>query len=574
MYKRRIISFLGITVSFLSVFVFQNCGQPFAARLPSSVESETSASEGKAMCTNLDDVGPSPQRRMAKHQLVNTLTDLFGTTVMQNSSVVSAVSLIPDDGGARNNRHVSNDITSEHIETYVDAGFEVAQAVFANSAAKTAVFGSCASATTILATCLDSYLANFAARIMRRPLSAAEITSAKSLYSKSTDPKEGLVNVLAMHLSAPSFLVLVEVGTDADTQTFFQISDYEIATRLSYALTDSTPDVTLMNNAKNGQLKNDSVLKSEARRLAQTPNGRYKIRQMFHDWLEVQEYFDYSSLGTSFLQGVNTTGLDSAAVAEMDQFIDHVVFTLNGSYIDLVTSKASFAQHAGLAAIHGHAPISNGVPVNMTTGRQGIMGRVPYLFSGTTRSNIILRGVAFRRNVLCQSLPSPPADIINSRQMTDLTPAQILSLSNRDWTSHRTSDVTCLGCHSLINPAGFTFEMYDSIGRLRNQENIYDGSFNFVGTQPIDSTADVPWGQKTIRASNANDLTLQVAASLSGQACLGKTIYEYTHNRLADNRDGCQLNETSAPLQTAGGSILDSFISSTVNRGIRWKRTQ
>ncbi|MES2856445.1 MAG: DUF1592 domain-containing protein, partial [Bdellovibrionota bacterium] len=323
------------------------------------------------------------------------------------TSVQASLGQVPDDGGARSTK-INPTVSQDHIKSYIDLGFDVAEKVFANTTLRSKVFGACSTSATIPATCIDTYLSGFATNIFRRPLTADEKTKAKAIAVGSATQQEALTNVLALHLSSPQFLIRWEMGDGAEAGSVFKLSNYEIASRISYSLTDSTPDTALLALAAAGKLSDRQILLKEATRLATSERGKYKIRQMFYGWLEFKEDFDYSNLGTAFIGGVNTSGLASASLSEVDEFLNYVIFEQKGSYKDLMTSKLSFAKHSGLAAIYGHAPVTS-TPAVMTGGRQGILSRLSYLYSSTTRSNIIIRGVTFRRHVLCQNLPSPSA---------------------------------------------------------------------------------------------------------------------------------------------------------------------
>ncbi|MES2856444.1 MAG: DUF1588 domain-containing protein, partial [Bdellovibrionota bacterium] len=163
--------------------------------------------------------------------------------------------------------------------------------------------------------------------------------------------------------------------------------------------------------------------------------------------------------------------------------------------------------------------------------------------------------------------------VIDSRNLTNLTEADIIKMTNKDLTTHYTQEPNCVGCHSFINPTGFAFEVFDSLGRLRTQEQVYDYSGKHVASFPINTTAVVPWGSRSIAVTDANDLASQVSTSSAGQACFAKNVYEFLQSRDIASQDGCHLNETALPLQS-GGSILDAFISAAVNRGTSWKRSE
>src|SRR6185436_15638178 len=91
-----------------------------------------------------------------------------------------------------------------------------------------------------------------------------------------------------------------------------------------------------------------------------------------------------------------------------------------------------------------------------------------------TESSPIYRGIFVREQLLCQELPSPPANV---PQAPEVTPGS----STRDRLKQHEVAMECAACHTLIDPIGFGFEHYDAIGRYRTMD----------GGKPVDATGAV-----------------------------------------------------------------------------------
>ena len=99
----------------------------------------------------------------------------------------------------------------------------------------------------------------------------------------------------------------------------------------------------------------------------------------------------------------------------------------------------------------------------------------PYLLASlayTSTSSPIHRGVFLSRSVLGRVLRPPPEAV------APLSPEVHAELTTRERVALQTQPEACQGCHSMINPLGFTLENFDAIGRYRESDAI----------KPIDAT--------------------------------------------------------------------------------------
>lgn len=522
------------------------------------IEGATSACSGPAT------TGGSQLQRLTRWQIENSLEDLFGPEGI--APVLPRIGELPaesvDDAFEVSDRFVSSQLQ----DTMIDIGLDLGDAVVSDPDIRRNVFGDC----TDESECLETYLESFATRVFRRPLTSDEKDRARQTLARATDASEGLAEVLAAHLASPHFLIRWELGERELEPSVLELTPYEVASRLSFGLADSPPDATLLALAASGDILNEDTLRSQGARLLDSPRGREKAVALVFSWLDLPRTLDMSTLPSEFLDGVDTEGLGEAAVTETARFIEFVLFEEHGGFDDLLRSHVSFAEHPALAEIYGHAPAVDG-PATMPTERHGLLHRLPFLFSASPRTNLIERGVKVRRNLFCNTMPTPSLDLINRRDERPLTDEERASLDHLSLVEHETDEPVCMTCHGFINPTGGSFEDFDSISRLRDTERTFDVEGRLAQEVPIRTAGDVPIAMdETLPVSRSSDLIEYLARSEDATACFSLRVFEQSHRRLADPRDACAL-ETALTAMVTEGAVFDGIVSFFVHNasGIR-----
>ncbi|HLY76190.1 MAG TPA: DUF1592 domain-containing protein, partial [Planctomycetota bacterium] len=135
-------------------------------------------------------------------------------------------------------------------------------------------------------------LVRFAAEVWRRPLAGPEEAQIRSLYrelrQKSMAHSEAFRLVLARLLVSPAFLFRLESpapGLEAQP-----VSDWELATRLSYFLWASTPDAELRRLAAEGRLRDPAVVSEQVGRMVGDPRIRGLCVEFAAQWLHVKDF--------------------------------------------------------------------------------------------------------------------------------------------------------------------------------------------------------------------------------------------------------------------------------------------
>jgi len=315
-------------------------------------------------------------------------------------------------------------------------------------------------------------LIDFAAKAWRRPLTEAEKTSLRSF-----PPRLMLVRAL----TSPAFLYRGEQARE----TTGPVSDWELATRLSFFLTSSAPDEELRTVAAGGRLRDDKVLAAQARRLLKTDRVRRLATEFGCQYLHVRDVASLDEKSERHFPGF--LDLRDDMQEEVTRFfID--LFQNDGSVLSLLEADHTFV-NAELAEFYGmDYPADSGRPTDSLQknsnsnllenqswyrieglrehGRGGLLGFAATLakHSGASRTSAILRGTWVSEVILGDKLPNPPKGV---PVLPDEAPE---GLTERQLIERHSRDANCAGCHSRIDPYGFALEGFDAIGRAREAD--------------------------------------------------------------------------------------------------------
>ncbi len=337
---------------------------------------------------------------------------------------------------------------------------------------------------------LDALLA-FAGRAYRRPLTEVESQDLRTLYGKMR--KEGIPHdeafrlVLARMLVAPAFLYRVEKPGPGAGQG--PVSDWELASRLSYFLWSTLPDLQLRQVAASGRLHDPDTLVMEMRRMLRDPRTRRLATEFACQWLHI---VDFDHLEEKSERHFPTfAGLKGAMYEESIQFFTDL-FQNDGSVLDILNADYTFlneplAKHYGIplrqaserAGQPGSADPRSGwrrVGGIKQFGRGGILGQATTLAkqSGASRTSPILRGNWISEVLLGERLPRPPKGV----PLLPEDEAATEGLTVRQLVERHSRDAKCAVCHRRIDPLGFSLEGFDAIGRRRDKD---------LGGRPIDT---------------------------------------------------------------------------------------
>lgn len=401
-------------------------------------------------------------RRLTTEQYRRSIGDLFGTAILLTRPVE------PDQAsrGSLALGAAETSISSWGVEQYEAIALDVAEQAMTLPAVRTAL-GADAHAGVVDLDATRAFARALARRAWRRPPSDEELAALTRTGTTAAgvlgDHHQGLQLVIAAVLQSPSFLFRVEVGTDGGLDAF------ELATRLSFFLWDSTPDDALLAAAESGALLTEEGLRAEAERLLSSPRARQGLRAFFSDVYRLQG-LDALDKDPSLFPHFDSE-LGSLAREETLRDLEATVFDEQADFRTIFTRETTFVDRR-LAALYGvRAAARDGfaaVALPAAGRRRGLLGQVSVLAlnSHPVSSSATLRGKFVREVLLCSEIPPPPADVD-----TALPEPTGNTLTLRDRVVEHLTSPACKGCHALMDPIGLALENFDGVGRFRTHDN-------------------------------------------------------------------------------------------------------
>jgi hypothetical protein len=364
----------------------------------------------------------------------------------------------------------------------------------------------------------------FAARAWRRPLSEREKQSLRTYYDKAmtdeADHRKAIRALLTRILVSPAFLYRVE--QPAESAVVKPLSDWEMASRLSFFLWASIPDDELRRAAAAGQLSTTEGIRAQVKRMLADPKSRRLSTEFFGQWLGFYRFDQFRGVDTTRFPEF-TAEVREGMYDEAVSFFEHII-RKDRPVRDMLFADYDFL-NAPLAKFYGVKRDVAKDRAEMVDGanefqRGGMLrlGAILTAFSAPLRTSPVKRGDWVLRRVLGVAVPPPPADAGSIPADDKLFGG--LSLKEKLEAHKRNS--TCANCHARIDPLGFALEHYDSTGRWRDK---------YADGKPIDDTssltdqtkiAGVP-GLLDYLNSKESQVTRTFSNKLVGYA-LGRTV--------------------------------------------------
>lgn len=405
--------------------------------------------------------------------------------------------------------------------------------------------------------CRDEFLSRFGLRAYRRPLSDAErgryralFDGAAELFASGDAFRDGVQWVIETMLQSPSFLYRVERGSGVEDGAGERVTDYEAASRLSFMLWGSTPDDSLLTAASAGELATSDGVSAHARRLVDDPAVAVRVNDFHARWLQLSALSAGGKDATLFPE--YSAALVSSMLEETRRFVEQATLVDGGSFTALLTAPYTFVD-ARLAALYGIEGTFGSelerIDFAPDAARGGLLTQASFLAghsSSSNRTSPILRGVFVLRRLLCQDIPDPPPNA----QSTEPPPSPTPLLTTRDFFAWKTSMAECRGCHYQINPAGFAFEDFDTIGRHRAEE---DG-------EAIDASGGLSLGGATLTVEGGKEFAAALAGLPDAQACYARNWLRYLWGRADTEDDLRTLTTIRTGLATPSYGVRDLLL--------------
>jgi len=392
--------------------------------------------------------------------------------------------------------------------------------------------------------CADRILTTLLRRAYRRNVTAEDLRRVRHFYEAGRAERDfdlGIQRALERVLVSPQFLFRIEQEPAvAAPGSIHRVSDFELASRLSFFLWSSTPDDDLLDAAAAGTLRQPDVLRRQVTRMLADPRSRSLVTNFAAQWLFLRDV--ETKEPDLYLFRDFDEGLRAAFVRETELFLDSILRTStdahpsaslgvtvstskgqggpstvdgreNRSVLELLTADYTFlneplAKHYGIPQVTGshfrRVTLPKGSP------RRGLLGQgsILSITSYSTRTSAVLRGKYVLENLLASPPPPPPADVPSLNTERSGKP-----LSMREAMQLHRANPACAGCHAKMDPIGFALENFDALGRYRAEEN----------GRPLEVTSALPDGTIVDGVEGVRQLVLRDPA-LFVEALTGKLL--------------------------------------------------
>jgi hypothetical protein len=495
--------------------------------------------------------GPAVLPRLTEKQYRNTLSDLFGTRAAR-------VALEPDTNpylfysiGA-----TSTALSERGTQSYADAAAAVLDAATVDQ-----TFLGCAPQAAGDA-CTSDFLARFGRRMFRRPLTQEELDRWVAVARDTGDvaPIDGVRFALYGMLQSPNFLYRFEEGEpDPKNTARRRYTSYEMAERLAFFLWNTTPDDQLLDAAERDELTTDAGLRREAQRLIASPRAREPVQDFFSQYFDLQRLSGVERDVARY--PLYSHALIDAMRHEIRLLVEDFVFRTDGDIRQIFSTRRTFV-NTPLAALYqveapGASPIAF-VPVELPADgpRAGLLTLGAFLAMNAhpTETSPTLRGKYVRERVLCQTVPPPPDNVD-----TELGPTMEARTLRERLEQHR-HDPGCAGCHSFIDPPGFLFESFDSIGVYRTE----------VDGIPLDTSGDLDGTP----LADARDLARELSNNAQVSACIVKQLYRHASGRLDERSEERALIDVEKKFAAQGYRFSALLLELVQSEGFRTLEVQ
>jgi hypothetical protein len=333
--------------------------------------------------------------------------------------------------------------------------------------------------------CAKNIISHVARRAYRGLVTDADVEDLLGFYNtarKSEGFEQGIEAALTRMLASPKFLFRFEFDPRGIAPgVAYQISDGDLASRLSFMLWSSIPDDPLLEAAARGDLRHPAMLERQVRRMLADTRARALVDNFAGQWLYLRNLESVLPDKGEFPEFDNN--LRQAFRRETELLFESIMRE-DRSVLDLLNADYTFvnerlARHYGMSNVHG----SEFRRVSVADeNRRGILGHGSILTvtSHANRTSPVIRGKWVLENLLGAPPPLPPANV-PELAATDKTGA-VLSMRER-MAQHRANAV-CASCHKVMDPIGFGLENFNAVGGWRRTD----------GTTPIDASGTLPNG--------------------------------------------------------------------------------
>jgi hypothetical protein len=345
-------------------------------------------------------------------------------------------------------------------------------------------------------------LVDFAEHAYRRPLTATERADLLGYYRmlrtrNQISHEDAVRDTIVSVLMSPDFLyrfdlngrtaqrsaltaASLKAGKAFDSEP---LSDYSLASRLSYFLWASMPDAELLKHAAAGDLHKPQVLLAQAHRMLKSPRVAGLATEFTGNWLVFRQFETNNSVDRMRFPAFDDNLREAMFQEPIHLMQDNI--QNDRSVLDLLYGNYTFvnpplAKHYGMPEVQGDLDTWVKVDDADKYGRGGILPMAVFMteYSPGLRTSPVKRGNWVVQKVLGIRVPPPPPvvpELPGDESKTDKPIREMLAEHHKN--------PFCAGCHLRFDSFGLAFEGYGPVGDARTKD---------LAGRPIDASATYP----------------------------------------------------------------------------------
>jgi hypothetical protein len=325
-------------------------------------------------------------------------------------------------------------------------------------------------------TCARSILSYLATRAWRRLVQDDDpalepLMQQYTLGRDGGDFEIGIQYALARLLVDPQFLYRFEREPEQlAANEIYEISDVELASRLSFFLWSSIPDEALLERAFDGSLSDPDVLAGQVRRMLADPKSQALVDNFAGQWLKLRELEAAAPQDAEFDEELRRGFRRETEMLFTDIIRgNHSMVTLLDADYTYVNER--LARHYGIEGVRGSYMRKVELPVDSP--RRGLLGHGSILTATSipNRTSPVVRGVWVVENILGAPVPDPPPGVETNLDGSDTAKGAAVPDTLRGRLEQHRADPVCASCHGIMDPIGLALENFDKTGRWRDRDN-------------------------------------------------------------------------------------------------------
>lgn len=474
-------------------------------------------------------------RRLTRDEYIETVRQVLGVSIEKE-----ARELLPPDLRADGFSNTSYNLTVDlsHVEAFARLAETIAKRVDATALAREV-----ASCQNLSRDCVEETVSRLGRRILRGPLSPDELEAcyriAMLVADEGGDHAEGLAYVIQVLVQSPRFLYRTErqIGDGAPRP----VTDFELATRLSYMIWGGPPDDELLEIAARDELDQPETLGRQLERMLESPRARRQAKRFIFEWLDLGR-LDHLRPGRELFPDWDPRLADDMR-QETIAFFDEVAWKQDRPLTDLLTARLSFLTPR-LARHYDLEPKGKELArydLESVASRGGLLTHASVLTLGGDDASMVTRGLFVLHDLLGDHVGDPPPGL-------DTTPVPSRSgMSRRDVAQTRVVNPSCGGCHSRFEPLAYALEKYDGVG-AHSERDEHDNTLR------EDGHIEFPGEEKEHAFSTSRELFELLASHDSVKHTIQKKIVQFALGRPLVEADEPHLEAIHREAGAGGGT--------------------